>query len=554
MRQKLSIAVGAFGPADVSEHIGAIRQIVDGLNVGLRSRDVVLTLHHWTTDSGPGLHPLGPQGKIDDDLNLDQLDIAIFVFWQRFGTPVSDAASGTEHELNNALKRASETGWPRLLTYFDLSRTGVVDGSQLAQVQSLQARLAGSSVLYWLVNDKAHFVNALNVQLRQEIERCISSYENAKSDEEHSLVYSVSCRTRYVRHEGLSEKLGDLAIRVSIPTPDRPSAVKVDITCILSVPIANRLLEGDLTDCTLHDERTGQVLGRGHRINNQSLVFRDLAIVPGPGPQSSRLVVSNLRGAIAGNVSQGGKVFAYLEVGPREGHWFVETQPFEIATARALSGMSWDLTTAEGRYWDTDRAGAIAMPERENRRYLVDEAVAVLRFREGFAGAFSNADQENLGLETEYAPAVLRATFSNVPTGVTIWVSQSDVAGRRGSRTVARAAIIEDEWQTYDCAALGDGFEIREVIVNDEFRRGIAEWAWIDPTTPGLNDEPRTVEFAIFVFGKVDGESAFRVQGTFSPINTTASCGGPFVPIPRFVETGSSQSIPIAAERPTGNS
>jgi len=41
----------------------------------------------WSSDAVPGHHSSGPQSKIDEDLKIDEVDIAIFVFWQRFGTP-----------------------------------------------------------------------------------------------------------------------------------------------------------------------------------------------------------------------------------------------------------------------------------------------------------------------------------------------------------------------------------------------------------------------------------------------------------------------------------
>jgi hypothetical protein len=44
----------------------------------------------------------GPQGLIDERMKIDEADVVIGIFWKRFGTPTSNAASGTEHELRRA--------------------------------------------------------------------------------------------------------------------------------------------------------------------------------------------------------------------------------------------------------------------------------------------------------------------------------------------------------------------------------------------------------------------------------------------------------------------
>ena len=40
------------------------------------------------TDSAPGFHPEGPQGKIDADLGIANCDILVAIFWTKFGSPV----------------------------------------------------------------------------------------------------------------------------------------------------------------------------------------------------------------------------------------------------------------------------------------------------------------------------------------------------------------------------------------------------------------------------------------------------------------------------------
>ena len=66
----------------------------------------------WETDARPGRHLEGPQGLIDERMEIGDADVVIGIFWKRFGTPTADAASGTEHELRRAWAAWREHGRP----------------------------------------------------------------------------------------------------------------------------------------------------------------------------------------------------------------------------------------------------------------------------------------------------------------------------------------------------------------------------------------------------------------------------------------------------------
>jgi hypothetical protein len=71
-------------------------------SIGGPSAGFGLSVWRWETDSRPGLHLDGPQGLVDERMQIDEADIVIGIFWKRFGTPTGDADSGTEHELRRA--------------------------------------------------------------------------------------------------------------------------------------------------------------------------------------------------------------------------------------------------------------------------------------------------------------------------------------------------------------------------------------------------------------------------------------------------------------------
>jgi tetratricopeptide (TPR) repeat protein len=83
-----------------------------------RPRGLHLDVYRWETDAYPGFHPEGPQGLIDPILKIEECDILIGIFWRRFGTPVTDAKSGTEHEFRLAYEAWKKNGKPQIMVYF----------------------------------------------------------------------------------------------------------------------------------------------------------------------------------------------------------------------------------------------------------------------------------------------------------------------------------------------------------------------------------------------------------------------------------------------------
>jgi hypothetical protein len=116
--QILHIVVAS--PGDVSGERNALPTVVDELNSGVaRDRGLRLELARWETDAFPGFHPEGPQGLIDSILRIEECDILIGIFWKRFGTPVKDAISGTEHEFRRGYEAWQRTGRPHIMVYFN---------------------------------------------------------------------------------------------------------------------------------------------------------------------------------------------------------------------------------------------------------------------------------------------------------------------------------------------------------------------------------------------------------------------------------------------------
>jgi hypothetical protein len=118
-RAEEHIRVVVVSPGDVARERVAAQVVVDELNRGVaQDRGCRLSLWRWEIDAGPGMHMEGPQGLIDELMEIREADVVVGVFWKRFGTPTGEADSGTEHELGRAWAAWQEHGRPEVMVYF----------------------------------------------------------------------------------------------------------------------------------------------------------------------------------------------------------------------------------------------------------------------------------------------------------------------------------------------------------------------------------------------------------------------------------------------------
>lgn len=120
MKQLSVLNVVVASPSDVQVERDAVALVIEEINSTIgRSNGIRLELLRWETDAYPGFHLDGPQGLIDEILNIEDCDIFIGIFWNRFGTPTKRGQSGTEHEFRKAYDAWRENGSPRIMFYFN---------------------------------------------------------------------------------------------------------------------------------------------------------------------------------------------------------------------------------------------------------------------------------------------------------------------------------------------------------------------------------------------------------------------------------------------------
>lgn len=156
--QILRIVVAS--PGDMQAERDALTTVVEELNRGIAGdRSLRLELGRWETDAYPGFHPEGPQGLIDSVLNIQDCDVLIGIFWKRFGTPVKDAGSGTEHEFLRAYEAWRAKGRPQIMVYFNqrpYTPKSKAEIDQWSQVLEFRERFPKEG-LWWPYKGKARF-------------------------------------------------------------------------------------------------------------------------------------------------------------------------------------------------------------------------------------------------------------------------------------------------------------------------------------------------------------------------------------------------------------
>lgn len=89
-------------PSDVQDELAIIEDVINEINRNIGEiNGVKLEIKHWGADSYP--ESGGRPQKLLNKQFVNTCDMAIAVFWTRFGTPTDDYGSGTEEEIEQLL-------------------------------------------------------------------------------------------------------------------------------------------------------------------------------------------------------------------------------------------------------------------------------------------------------------------------------------------------------------------------------------------------------------------------------------------------------------------
>lgn len=171
MRKVELLRVVVASPGDVKTERDCVEGVAAELNRGLA--DVLglrLDVIRWETDAFPGFNADGSQGHIDTALRIEESDLVIGIFWKRFGTPVADAASGTEHEIRKAYHSWEKSGQPQIMVYFNqippLNPTPE-EAAQWQQVKQFKGDALFKQGLWWDYDGAVAFEKLVREHLTQ---------------------------------------------------------------------------------------------------------------------------------------------------------------------------------------------------------------------------------------------------------------------------------------------------------------------------------------------------------------------------------------------------
>jgi hypothetical protein len=557
MENRRTLRIVLASPGDVTAERDVVGGVVAELDGICRDMDPPLAweLWRWETDAYPGLHLEGPQGIIDERLRIDQSDVLVGIFRRRFGTPVADADSGTEHEIRSAINAWKTRGAPRVMIYFaedPADQNTPQDDEQWHKVQRFKRELMEEEkALVGSFHDLASFERQISSHLLKFAFQ-LHADSATRAGLKNGLV-RVSWRPELVhlRAEGLTELLGTFFLEMTYEGRNPPtSPLYVSVQIYLNMMITSRprdpvLFEVGRPGADVYLSTTD--LYGNHLVFP---AFRLDGMLPG---EKRTFQISNLRCNATHSMPA---IQAFVTVAGG----IVEKEQQLVATIG--EGLRFEVTRSEGQ---ERRIGGVL---RQSAK-LPPTRVATLRFTEGFRNAFkvqmpvyggspprndgavaygSESGLFGMALSSSSGQAVLSnladfgtrlmASFHLVPTGVRLFVTDSP----DGTAALIEARLVKSESTVGADNCEIEGRTACELVVREG--SAVAVWQMIS-SGPDRRWSVAALDFGVFAAYVNCSKSnspmpgATLVNGTFSPTPPPDRIGGfslssSVLPIPRF--------------------
>jgi len=426
------LQIALISPSDVGPERDAVATVVRRFNQLVAPHlGLELELRDWE-QIPPALDKAGPQAIIDASLDLQRCDIVVAIFWHRVGTPVSDARSGTEHELRIAYDVAVRRGRPRVMLYFNRAAHDPgteEERQQQAAVLSLKQEYTAKGL--FREYDGADSFTAEFERDLYAVLRDINPPVLLAQDE--ALIVSATCIQSLIRFEGLAELIGEVILTVSvIPRQASVHTALFDIGVFFNTNVTSP------AGHTLLVHEIGGVVARtisGTDIGPNGIIFRGLSL--GTGRNASVFRLSGIR-VNANQLTQKSTIFAAIEVETSHTAGSLNTNittPL-IAVATAYPSLVARLRTSDDQPFAPKR---ISVQSGINHELITTKeardvtSTFMIECTEAFPGAFEGATVESRSLE---ASVRFMAIFQGVPEGMKVFVTNSDVdpAGRASKK------------------------------------------------------------------------------------------------------------------------
>lgn len=264
------VRIFVASPGDVAQERDQLNKVVNGLNSTISAvapeKGITLELVRYETHTVPGLSPKGAEDVILKQLdNLGDYDIFIGIMWKRFGTPTTNAESGTEEEFELAYD-ALMGGLKKIrhvIFYFCQERIAIPrtdeELEQLVKVVKFRQKLSGVGLVGEYA-DREAFGEVVKSHLDLMLSRIFSERSDVARAAER--VGEVSLENTHVRQKIMSLARQYVEVRREPFSDGRTQKLEVVFTemkglAFLAYPLLSELSQSTPRDGG-RDERVGE--------------------------------------------------------------------------------------------------------------------------------------------------------------------------------------------------------------------------------------------------------------------------------------------------------
>lgn len=200
----------------------AVKRAIERINADPQiSNSISISLKHWSTSSYP--QSGGQAQKLLNSQMVNDADIAVAIFWTRFGTPTDDYDSGTEEEIDLLIKNNRQV----FLYFLDKPiPPSITDSPEYAEnrkkITLFQKKYDG---LYYIVKDE----NDLQEKIVDHLKLYFSKNNKTNSWYRSDTGKKVS-PTELLKYGNVTAQLDGTVARVEVCKPDGKTAyAEIDI-------------------------------------------------------------------------------------------------------------------------------------------------------------------------------------------------------------------------------------------------------------------------------------------------------------------------------------
>lgn len=190
-------------PSDVSESVEMLEKEVNQFNNFFgRKNNIIVRTRHWSKDSYSEFGNQ-PQELLNKQI-VDSSDMALGVFWTRFGTPTENYGSGTEEEIERMLSMGKQV----FLFFLDKPLSpSKIEQEQYRKILSFRDRHKNDGI-FFTVQDEEALVKKFRENLELYFDRITRGEEDRKRSGKKEILWVDDRPENCVYERKILEKYG----------------------------------------------------------------------------------------------------------------------------------------------------------------------------------------------------------------------------------------------------------------------------------------------------------------------------------------------------------